>query len=92
MISCFYRVAVMCLFAVVSTFAQSYYPGKFALKDKLTPAVYSFDLSDVRLSEGRFKQNMLREPGCCRLIPNDYCTVSAPMQAFMMPTKVAISM
>lgn len=55
----------MCLFAVVSTFAQSHYPsqhaGKFALKDKLTPAVYSFDLCDVRLSEDRFKQNMLRQ-------------------------------
>jgi hypothetical protein len=45
--------------------AQSHYPGqhagKFAVKDKLTPAVYSFDLQDVRLLDSRFKQNMERE-------------------------------
>ncbi len=45
--------------------AQSHYPGqhngKFALQDKLQPAVYSFDLSAVRLLDGRFKENMLRE-------------------------------
>ena len=45
--------------------AQSHYPGqhegKFAIKDKLIPAVYSFDLQDVKLLDGRFKQNMERE-------------------------------
>src|SRR5215218_6620329 len=45
--------------------AQSHYPGqhagKFAIADKLTPAVYSFDLQDVRFSGSRFKQNMERE-------------------------------
>jgi DUF1680 family protein len=45
--------------------AQSHYPGqhagKFAIADKLTPAVYSFDLQDVRLLDSRFKQNMIRE-------------------------------
>lgn len=45
--------------------AQSHYPGqhegKFALADKLTPAVYSFDLQQVRLLNSRFKQNMERE-------------------------------
>lgn len=48
-----------------SIFAQSHYPGqhtdKFTLQDKLKPAVYSFDLSDVRLLDGRLKENMLRE-------------------------------
>src|ERR1044072_5695921 len=45
--------------------AQSHYPGqhegKFVVQDKLTPAVYSFDLQDVRLLDSRFKQNMERE-------------------------------
>lgn len=45
--------------------AQSHYPGqhldKFTLQDKLKPVAYSFDLSDVRLLDGRFKDNMLRE-------------------------------
>lgn len=45
--------------------AQSHYPGqhagKFAVKDQLRPVVYSFDLQDVRLLDGRFKQNMERE-------------------------------
>jgi uncharacterized protein len=45
--------------------AQSHYPGqhagKFALADKLTPALYSFDLQQVRLLNSRFKQNMDRE-------------------------------
>jgi DUF1680 family protein len=45
--------------------AQSHYQGqhegKFAIKDKLTPAVYSFDLSDVKLLDSRFTQNMERE-------------------------------
>lgn len=58
-------ILISLLFAAHFTFAQSHYPGqhthKFALKDKLTPTVYSFDLADVRLLEGRFKQNMQRE-------------------------------
>ena len=45
--------------------AQSHYPGqhagKFAIADQLKPAVYAFDLSDVKLLDGRFKQNMERE-------------------------------
>ncbi|SDD12002.1 hypothetical protein SAMN04487894_10698 [Niabella drilacis] len=45
--------------------AQSHYPGqhagKFALPDQLKPAVYSFDLKDVRLLNSRFKENMVRE-------------------------------
>jgi len=45
--------------------AQSHYPGqhdgKFAIKDKLEPAVYSFDLGDVKLLSSRFTQNMERE-------------------------------
>lgn len=45
--------------------AQSHYPGqhkgKFAIEDKLKPAVYSFDLDAVRLLDSRFKQNMERE-------------------------------
>jgi hypothetical protein len=45
--------------------AQSHYPGqhagKFAIDDKSTPAVYSFDLQDVQLTDSRFKQNMERE-------------------------------
>ncbi|AHF16963.1 glycoside hydrolase family 127 protein [Niabella soli] len=45
--------------------AQSHYPGqhegKFAIKDRLKPAVYSFDLSEVKLLDSRFKENMLRE-------------------------------
>jgi DUF1680 family protein len=45
--------------------AQSHYPGqhdgKFAIKDKLEPAVYSFDLGDVKLLGSRFTQNMERE-------------------------------
>lgn len=61
----FYKSALLWLYAVISVCAQSHYPGqhadKFALKDKLTPPVYSFDLSDVRLLDGRFKQNMVRE-------------------------------
>lgn len=44
--------------------AQSHYPGQHAGKltvpDQLKPAVYSFDLQQVRLLDGRFKQNMER--------------------------------
>ena len=45
--------------------SQSHYPGqhtgKFAVKDKLTPLLYSFDLQDIRLLDSRFRQNMERE-------------------------------
>jgi len=45
--------------------AQSHYPGqhtsRFTLQDKLKPMVYSFDLSDVKLLDSRFKENMQRE-------------------------------
>ena len=45
--------------------AQSHYPGqhadKFALEDKLKPALYSFNLGDVKLLDSRFKENMERE-------------------------------
>lgn len=45
--------------------AQSHYPGqhagKFAIADQLKPAVYSFDVGDVKLLGSRFKQNMERE-------------------------------
>lgn len=45
--------------------AQSHYPGqhtgKFALEDKLKPALYSFDLQDVKLLSSRFTDNMERE-------------------------------
>lgn len=45
--------------------AQSHYPGqhagKFILQDKVMPAVYSFDLRDVKLLDSRFAQNMERE-------------------------------
>ncbi len=49
----------------VCLLAQSHYAGqhqgKFLLKDKLKPAVESFDLQKVRLQDGRFKENMERE-------------------------------
>src|ERR1051325_3259540 len=55
---------VFVLFFLVAN-AQSHYPGqhvgKFVVQDKLAPAVYSFDLQDVRLLDSRFKQNMERE-------------------------------
>ena len=45
--------------------AQSHYPGqhagKFAIQDKLKSSAYSFNLSDVRLLDSRFKDNMERE-------------------------------
>ncbi|KAI9452855.1 hypothetical protein F5148DRAFT_985779 [Russula earlei] len=53
------------LAAITGIQAQSHYPGqhagKFAVPDQLQPAVYSFDLSDVRLLDGHCKQNMERE-------------------------------
>jgi len=55
-------------------FAQSQYPGqhagKFALKDKLKPTVYSFDLADIRLLDSRFKDNMIREQNWIMSINN----------------------
>ena len=62
------KIALSLLTAVVLVSyvaAQSHYPGqhegKFAIKDKLIPAVYGFDLQDVKLLDSRFKQNMERE-------------------------------
>ncbi|MDB5248110.1 MAG: acetyl-CoA carboxylase [Segetibacter sp.] len=56
---------VALLFIHVISPAQSHYPGQqvgmFAIGDKLKPAVYSFDLHDVKLLDSRFKQNMERE-------------------------------
>jgi DUF1680 family protein len=58
-------ITIALLLIVFLSQAQSHYPGqhagKFAIKDQLTPAVYSFDLQEVRLLDGRFKQNMERE-------------------------------
>ena len=59
-------LSAACVVVLVSSgLAQSHYPGqhegKFAIKDKLIPAVYSFDLQDVELLDSRFKQNMERE-------------------------------
>jgi DUF1680 family protein len=49
----------------IAVIAQSHYPGqhagKFALEDKLRPALNSFDLQDVKLLDSRFKENMERE-------------------------------
>jgi DUF1680 family protein len=61
-----YLASAICLVIYIQlSYAQSHYPGqhtgKFAIADKLTPAVYSFDLQDVRLADSRFKQNMKRE-------------------------------
>jgi DUF1680 family protein len=45
--------------------AQSHYPGqhadKLAVKDRLLPAVYAFDLDAVRLLDSRFTANRQRE-------------------------------
>ena len=53
--------------------AQSHYPGqhtgKFALEDKLKPALYSFDLQDIKLLDSRFKENMEREQQWLKSIP-----------------------
>jgi DUF1680 family protein len=65
---------VMMILYSSSLFAQSHYPGqhagKFALKDELKPAVYSFDLSDVHLLDSRFKDNMVREQNWLMSIAN----------------------
>src|SRR5688500_2856001 len=61
------RIITLLCFVICIQFsqAQSHYPGqhagKFAIDDKLIPAVYSFDLQDVQLTDSRFKQNMQRE-------------------------------
>lgn len=48
-----------------SVWSQSHYSGqhvgKFLLKDKLTAPAQSFNLQNVRLLDGRFKENMERE-------------------------------
>ncbi|HTN19745.1 MAG TPA: beta-L-arabinofuranosidase domain-containing protein [Pelobium sp.] len=52
-------------FLPFGVFAQSHYPGqqkgKFKIADALEPTINAFDLSDVRLLDGRFKDNMQRE-------------------------------
>ncbi|WP_442795975.1 beta-L-arabinofuranosidase domain-containing protein [Pelobium manganitolerans] len=49
----------------VSLFSQSHYPGqhigKFKIPDTLESKIDAFDLSDVHLLNGRFKENMIRE-------------------------------
>ena len=61
----FFTSAICFAFCVKYAHAQTHYPGqhagKFAIYDKLIPAVYSFDLQDVQLYDSRFKQNMKRE-------------------------------
>jgi hypothetical protein len=59
-------VALLSIAAVYGVLqAPSHYPdqhhGKFAIRDKLIPALYSFDLQDIRLLDSRFTQNMERE-------------------------------
>ncbi|MGN6400829.1 MAG: beta-L-arabinofuranosidase domain-containing protein [Flavisolibacter sp.] len=65
---------VMMVFCYLSVPGQSHYPGqhagKFALKDKLKPAVYSFDLNNVHLLDSRFKDNMIREQNWIMSINN----------------------
>ncbi|PWK21651.1 hypothetical protein LV89_03677 [Arcicella aurantiaca] len=60
-----FKLIVILIFWVNQFYGQSHYQGqhldKFTLQDKLKPLAYSFDLSDVRLLDGRFKENMLRE-------------------------------
>ncbi|MFC0772131.1 glycoside hydrolase family 127 protein [Terrimonas alba] len=60
------KIFIACLFLHgCIAHAQSHYPGqhasKFVLEDKLKPAVYSFDLQDVKLLESRFTKNRERE-------------------------------
>ncbi len=60
------KIIIACLFLYCCMAnAQSHYPGqhdgKFILQDKVMPAVYSFDLQDVKLLDSRFTQNMERE-------------------------------
>lgn len=59
----FLIVAVLCLFA--PTFAFSQYVGQFSASQTIQPQIsvkaYSFDLSDVKLLDSRFKENMERD-------------------------------
>jgi uncharacterized protein len=59
---------LLIIYVFVSPFvinAQSHYPGqhadKFTVPDQLKPAVYSFDLKDIKLLNSRFRDNMVRE-------------------------------
>jgi DUF1680 family protein len=56
---------ILILLSIFHAAAQSHYPGqhagKFAVEDKLKPVLYGFDLQDVKLLDGRFKENMVRE-------------------------------
>ena len=57
------KIFIACLFLHgCIAHAQSHYPGqhagKFVLEDKLKPAVYSFDLQDVKLLESRFTKKI----------------------------------
>ena len=53
-----------CLGLIKSAHAQSQYPGQnrdlLSIQDKQNPAVYSFDLKEVKLLDSRFKENMER--------------------------------
>ena len=63
--SLFFASTICFVIGISISHAQSHYPGqhagKFAVADKLVPAVYAFDLQDVRLTDSRFKQNMQRD-------------------------------
>lgn len=58
------HIGVLLLLSGFLTQAQSHYPGqhagKFSITDKLIPAVYAFDLEEVRLLDSRFQQNRER--------------------------------
>lgn len=60
-------------FCVFVANAQSHYPGqhigKFAIEDKFTSSVKSFDLQDVTLLSSRFTENMEREVNWIMSIP-----------------------
>ena len=56
-----------------ASYAQSHYPGqhagKFAMEDKLKPAIYSFDVQDIKLLSSRFTENRQREQQWLMSIP-----------------------
>ena len=60
----FFILGIASLFSY-SIEAQSHYPGqhqdKFVLHDQLSSPIQAFDLHQIRLLDGRFKENMLRE-------------------------------
>jgi DUF1680 family protein len=60
----FFILGIASLFSY-SIEAQSHYPGqhqgKFVLHDQLFSPIQAFDLHQIRLLDGRFKENMLRE-------------------------------